>query len=86
MQGDRCLSTACHALYNNVLIRQIPDDGILLLLDGSDDIAENRILILGQIFDQEVIIGGNIVIVIAVKLTIGNIIGTLLMKINLHII
>ena len=86
MQGDRRLSTARHALYNNVLIRQIPDDGILLLLDGSDDIAENRILILGQIFDQEVIIGGNIVIVIAVKLTIGNIIGTLLMKINLHII
>ena len=71
--------------YNNVLIRQIPDDGILLLLDGSDDIAENRILILGQIFDQEVIIGGNIVIVIAVKLTIGNIIGTLLMLSLIHI-
>ena len=50
MQGDRCLSTACHTLYNNVLIRQIPDDGILLLLDGSNDITENRILILGQIF------------------------------------
>ena len=85
VEGHRCFSAAGHTLDDDIFAGQIPDDGILLLLDGGDDIPQHGVLILRKIFHQQVVIGGDIIIVVAVQRAVGNVVGPFLVEIDFHI-
>ena len=77
MHRHRSLSGTGHPLNNEIYPGRLPDNGILLLLDGSNDLAQNRLFVSGQILGQQFIIGHHIRIKEVLQPVIFNLIGPL---------
>ena len=66
MHGHGGLAAARHSLYDHALKGNITDDLVLFLLNGGNDISQHHVLILRQILDQQLVVGGHITVVVAI--------------------
>ncbi len=71
------LSGACNTLYNDIVIGGFAYNFILLLLDSRHDLTQHRLLILGKILHQQVVVGHNLSVKIADKPPFIDFIGPL---------
>ena len=84
MHGYRCFPGTGHALYDHIVVGRFTDDVVLLLLDGRYDFSQHRLLVLCQVFSQELVIGNHLGIVIIQKLSVFNFIGSLHLQVDFY--
>ena len=84
VQRNRGFSRTGSSLNNHHLGSFVADDLVLLLLDGRYDFSQYRLLVLCQVFSQELVIGNHLGIVIIQKLSVFNFIGTLHLQVDFY--
>ena len=67
VHGHRGLAAACHPLDNQVGKGGFADNGVLLFLDRGDDLPQHRVLVLGQVLHQQLVIGSHIAVIITLQ-------------------
>ena len=77
MQGHGRLSAAGYALNDDVFKRDVTDDFVLFLLNGCDDVPENGLFILGQILDEQFVVGRHVVVIKAEECLAVDVVGSL---------
>ena len=63
MHGHGGLAASGHSLDDDVLKGGLADDLILLLLYGGDDVSQDGVLVLGQVFYQKLVCGGGVIVI-----------------------
>ena len=84
VKGNCSFSASRNSLDNDIFIRYIPDNFILLSLNSRDNIAQNSLLVLREIFNQKLVIGSHIVIVKSQKRISVYIVGSLPVQTDFH--
>ncbi len=82
VHGHSGLSGTCHTLNDDIVIGRFADDDILLLLYGGHDFTEHSLLIFGQIFGQQIVIGHHLAVKILQELSGFDLIGALSFQVN----
>ena len=72
----------CNTLNNDVMIRRFADNFILLFLNGCDNLAKDRLFILGKILCQQIIVGDHLTVKIVEQLARFDFISTFQFQIN----
>gem|GEM_PF-5809576 len=84
MQSDRSLARSGDPLHDGVMVGILADDLVLFFLDGCDDIPQDHVLMLSQIFDQKLVVGRHVAVVIAVQDALFDIEGPLQHQVHVH--
>ena len=82
VHGHSGFPAARHSLDDQVGEGRFPDDGILLFLDGGDDLAQDRVLVAGKILHQQLVVGSHVAVIKTLQLPSFNIIGPLQVKVD----
>ena len=86
VECDGRFPASSDTLHDDIFGRDITDDLILLLLDRGDDVAKDRFLVLGKIFDKQFVVCRHVVIIKPKQFPVGNIVCAFAVQINLHVV
>ena len=76
MHGDSGFTRTGNTLYDDIVVRRLPDDIILLFLDRRNDLTQYSLLVFGKIFSQQIVIRDNFRIEKIKKSAVLDLIGT----------